>query len=114
MKYNEIVGANIKNIREGLGIKAESIAQDIGVSKATFSLIENGKIEISIDRLNLIAQKMGTPIGVFLPHGNGNIQISKDNSTQINGPNYFKDEDTLHQLKETVDKLITLANKMKM
>lgn len=68
MNLNQLIGANIKSRRIALGMKAETLAREIGVSKATLSLIENGKSSVPVDRLNSIAEKLAVPLTNLFPN----------------------------------------------
>lgn len=107
MTLNELIGANIKNTRCSLNIKAEILAQEIGVSKATFSLIENGKVEITVERLLLIATKLNVPITSLLPPYSTNTNISTNQSTQ-NPVNEMQNMD-----ESTYKTILQMANQLK-
>jgi transcriptional regulator with XRE-family HTH domain len=49
-------GRNIRRWRVLKEIKQESLAQQIGISKAALSLIENGKTDIPLSRIHQIAE----------------------------------------------------------
>jgi transcriptional regulator with XRE-family HTH domain len=54
-----MVGLRIKKIRESKGIKAKFVAKEIGLSITRYSLLENGKISITTERLEKIAPILG-------------------------------------------------------
>lgn len=54
MEPNEIIGSNIRCIREHLGYTQDEVAGFLGVSRAFISLVENGEREIGIDHLEKI------------------------------------------------------------
>lgn len=54
-QFQKIVGRNIKEARNKIGMKGETLANEIGVSKSTISLLENGKIDINVSTLHKIA-----------------------------------------------------------
>lgn len=51
MNINQKTALKIKNTRENIGLTAESVAMDLGISKSAYSQLENGHTEISINRL---------------------------------------------------------------
>lgn len=51
----EEVGKNIRKIRLLRGYKQQWIANQLGITKAAISKIENGKTDISLSRLCVIA-----------------------------------------------------------
>jgi transcriptional regulator with XRE-family HTH domain len=57
-----LIGNNIRQWRELRNLKSEALAKQIGVSRVTLSSIENGKIDISISRLERIALVLRIPL----------------------------------------------------
>ena len=58
MNNNLGVGENIKRQRAFKGIKQSHLAENIGISRVTLSKYENGKVDISLGQLKLIAEKL--------------------------------------------------------
>ncbi|MGF7217671.1 transcriptional regulator with XRE-family HTH domain [Spirosoma lacussanchae] len=56
---------NLRVLRESKHLKQEYIAEQIGVSPATYSKIENGKIKLSTVRLQQIAHVLRVPISTL-------------------------------------------------
>jgi transcriptional regulator with XRE-family HTH domain len=54
-----LVGLRVQQIRESKGIKAKFIAKEIGISATRYSQLENGKIPITTERLEQIADILG-------------------------------------------------------
>jgi len=61
----EVVGGNIKAIRELAGISQEAFADKLGVSRATLSAIENGHVAIDSTKLLQAAHILGRPVSDF-------------------------------------------------
>lgn len=59
--FLSVVGSNIRKWRLMKEIKQETLASEIGVSKATLSLIENGKADPSLSRIHRIAAVLEVP-----------------------------------------------------
>ncbi|GAB3805730.1 hypothetical protein GCM10028819_39540 [Spirosoma humi] len=53
-------------LRESKHLKQEYVAEQIGVSPATYSKIENGKTSLSTTRLQQIAHVLQLPVSVLL------------------------------------------------
>lgn len=51
MNINQLVAAKIKEIRTHQGKTCQAIADDLGVTMSSYSAIENGKVNITIERL---------------------------------------------------------------
>jgi len=61
MSEQEARGAAVRSARLRSGLTLRRIAADLGVSVGTMSAIENGKVGLGIDRLQLIARRLGVP-----------------------------------------------------
>lgn len=59
---SNVVGSNIKKIRTFQGKKQEVFAKEIGVSRVMLSRYENGRSAIKVDLLNIISNKLKTPV----------------------------------------------------
>lgn len=94
MEVNFLIASRIKNMRNSLGLTSESVAHDLKISKSTYSLIENGKVEISVSRLSAIAKLFKVPMETFINGKDGkqtiNISYGEHATTQIN--NYSNEE----------------------
>jgi transcriptional regulator with XRE-family HTH domain len=50
-----LIGSNIRCLRQMRNIKAEDMAKQLGLSKASYSDIENDKVRIKLERIQQIA-----------------------------------------------------------
>ena len=57
--YHLLIGQNIRKWRELKGIKQQSLARDLGITKASLSNIENNKSDINLHRIEDIARCLG-------------------------------------------------------
>lgn len=110
MKPTEIIGSNIKTIREQKGIKQEVLAKYINISKGRMSQIEKGDCEeLTINRINKIANYLQTDFfeitGNHPQHKNMN-----DNTDQIGfNDSNFKVSDEF--IKALAEELVNRMNK---
>lgn len=58
MKANEFIGANIKKWREFKQIKQDTLAKNMNITSATLSRIETGKTDITVSRIQEIADQL--------------------------------------------------------
>jgi transcriptional regulator with XRE-family HTH domain len=58
MALSKVIGRNIKHIRETKGIKQIHLASILKISPQTLSYMENGRSDISIGKLELIAKAL--------------------------------------------------------
>lgn len=90
---NEIlieIGGNIRKWRNLKGIKQESLADELEISKVSISKIETGKTDIPLKRLFSIAEALGItvellfsdPFSVIKKNQNGHM-ISLSSSSKI-------------------------------
>ncbi len=87
MSLNELTAAKIKELRHNLGYTAEAMAKDLGISKTAYSQMENGHIEITLSRVELIAQFLNIPITDIIPVSNSNHQVSNGSGDNYNTNN---------------------------
>jgi AcrR family transcriptional regulator/DNA-binding XRE family transcriptional regulator len=68
-------GDAVRQARQGAGLTLRQLASEVGVSVGTMSAVENGKVNITVDRLRKIAEALDAPVAQFLrPHGNAKIE----------------------------------------
>ena len=60
------IGTNIKQIRELKNYSQEHIAQELGISQASYARIESGTIVPKIDRLQRIAEVLEVDLSTLL------------------------------------------------
>ena len=65
-KFSKIIGNNICRIRKEKGIKGETLAKELHVSKAAISQMENGYVNFKISTLTNIASLLQTNISSLL------------------------------------------------
>lgn len=63
---SEHTGARVRSARQRAGVSLRQLATRVGVSPATLSAIENDKAGLSVDRLYLIADALGTSAAEML------------------------------------------------
>ncbi len=59
---DKLLLSNIRSARESMNIKQEYIAEKLGVSPATYSKVENGKVRLTAQRLQQIASIIGVSL----------------------------------------------------
>lgn len=78
MDINQLTGAHIKEIRNNLGITAEFVASKLGLVKSTYSSIENGKTNISLNQIVALAKVFNMTWTELLPITNNNQSFNGD------------------------------------
>jgi transcriptional regulator with XRE-family HTH domain len=108
MKPTQIIGSNIKRIREQRGIKQETLAKQIGITKGRMSQIESGECdELSISRLAKIAGLLNVDFfEVVTP-----LKVASD-SNGINGFNHTSNNLSLETIKAIANELVNRMSKL--
>lgn len=63
---NEVVGKNIKKLRELKGFSQDAVEIELDISHPTYSRIENGVGKIDLDRVEKIAAFLGVDVPTLL------------------------------------------------
>jgi XRE family transcriptional regulator, regulator of sulfur utilization len=71
------VGAEVRRLRQGLGVSLSELARRAGVGKATLSGIESGVRNPTLDTLFAVTAQLQVPLGAVL-EGAGSITTSGD------------------------------------
>ena len=112
MRLNDLVASKIKDYRVSLGLSCEFVANQIGISKGAYSNMENGKVEISITRLEIISKTFNVPLESFIPtkgvvtqisNGSGH-NVSQEGPCNIVTQNNFPQEE-FHFMKNSLIKI---------
>jgi transcriptional regulator with XRE-family HTH domain len=67
MELTAQIGLNIRRTRESLGMKQETLAKFLGISKPAVSQLENGLTDFSIKRIEKIADFFDVDVFKLLP-----------------------------------------------
>ena len=84
MEFNQLVASKIRNVRKETGLSAEYVATELGITKGAYSNLENGKVEITLTRLESLSKILDKPLTVFLPNAASVMQISNGPGNNIN------------------------------
>jgi len=60
----EEFGLKLRNLRKERGLTMQNISDDIGISKATISKIEAGKINFGIDTVGVLCSYYGVKLSI--------------------------------------------------
>lgn len=108
MNINELTANKIKELRRSIGFSAESVASDLGISKTALSQLENGKVEITLTRLESLSKVFNIPLENFLPSGNGSqtIQIANgEHSQNVQHQNNNNDPQLINAIQTSITAL---------
>lgn len=117
MDLNALTASKIKELRHNLGYTVEAMAKDLGISKTAYSQMENGHVEITLARIEMIANICNIPVSDIIPVASTNHQVSNGNGGNYNGTtntvsnNFFAD--TQDKLQAIIDSLNATISSMK-
>jgi transcriptional regulator with XRE-family HTH domain len=108
MDVNLKIAEKIKEMRIMHNYTSESIAKNLGISKSSYSQLENGHVEISVNRLVEVANIYNVPLATFVPEISSNVYniTNGDNSPINNNPinltqvNNYSDKNVSETLKD--------------
>jgi transcriptional regulator with XRE-family HTH domain len=105
MKVKEIIGRNIRRHREALGVRQGALAQQLSITPSALSQIETGKTDISVDRIEQIAEalKLSFYELVTTPNHVGGIKAGIEVEEVTNN--------TIHLLIDKIDTLLQSSKK---
>lgn len=106
MDINAKIATRIKALRNQMGYKAEIVAQELEMSKAAHSQLENGKIDITITKLQKIADYFSVPFTSILQENNGaTFNIEKVENSTINGTqiNHYTDKELISAVGNSIE-----------
>ena len=106
MDINVKIASRIKALRNEKGYKAEIVAQELEMSKAAYSQMENGKIDITMTKLQKIADYFSIPIASILQENNGStFNIEKVENSTINGTqiNNYTDKELIAAVGNSIE-----------
>ncbi|MFM1775707.1 MAG: hypothetical protein RJA53_1317 [Bacteroidota bacterium] len=105
MKVKEIIGRNIRRHREGAGIRQGALAKELNITPSALSQIETGKTDVSVERIEQIAEKLKLSFYELMttPNHVGGIKAGIGVDTINNN--------SIHLLIDKLDSLIQVTNK---
>ena len=107
------VSENIKKFRELKGITREQIAENLDMSVSGFSKIERGEIDLTISKLEKIANAIGVSASqilnfdatnIFNVSNNAQVGLGTDNSI-VNNNNNSHLEKYINLLEQEIERL---------
>jgi transcriptional regulator with XRE-family HTH domain len=105
MKVKEIIGRNIRRHREALGVRQGALAQQLSITPSALSQIETGKTDISVDRIEQIAEALKLSFYELMttPNHVGGIKAGLEVEEVTNN--------TIHLLIDKIDTLLQSSKK---
>jgi transcriptional regulator with XRE-family HTH domain len=106
------LGYKVKRMRELRGVRQDFVAKALGIKQGYYSEMEAGKHEISEERLDKIAEAIGTSAEAFeayderyvnniINNNNGNV-----NAAGATNPTFYSCEDVTNLVEMAVEKAV--------
>ncbi len=108
MNINQLTASRIKDLRSKNGLTAEAVAQSLNISRSAYSQMENGHVEITLSRIELLAQIFNVPIEEIIPSSTTNHQTYTGNNASINGNNNANNSNTFNNFFAQNEEIIEL------
>lgn len=118
MDFNQLTASKIKEMRLKKGYTIEALAQELGIAKGNYSRMENGKVDITLKRLEALSKILKEPIEGLLSASMGSsihVQTSNSPINQINQGtqiNHYNAPEVIQALQSTVDTLQKVMGKL--
>jgi transcriptional regulator with XRE-family HTH domain len=117
MDLNQLTASKIKELRLGKGYTIEALAQELGIAKGNYSRMENGKVDITLKRLEALSQILKEPVESLLSsHTTTTLHIHAPNNSQILNQgtqiNHYNAPEVIQALQSTVDTLQKVMEKL--
>ena len=68
MSIRDSIGANVKRLREERGLSVIDAAAELGVGRQYWYLIEKGEANMTLEKLELVADILGVSVPELLGH----------------------------------------------
>jgi transcriptional regulator with XRE-family HTH domain len=99
----KVIGNNIEKFRIIRGLSLDELALITGYNLASIRNMENGKVRIHLDTVELLAQSLDVPIYVFFTDSNAEVRYWKGE--------YIRVEQKYQRLKKKENELRKLLQK---
>lgn len=111
MDINSLTANKIKELRIESGKSQEIIAKEMGLSKSAYERLENGKIDINLKSLELVAKYYSLSVAELITQKNSTSYVYENPSAlNIQGANSTFN---LNLTKEDMEKVTELLTKIK-
>lgn len=107
MDINQLTAQKIRKIRMDLGFTSDFVAQELGISKSSYSKLENGHTELSINKVDSLSKIFNLPLVAILPvTQSSTINITNgDNSISGTQINHNNDPQLIQTIQTTIELL---------
>jgi transcriptional regulator with XRE-family HTH domain len=112
MDINSLTANRIKELRLETGKSQEIIAKEMGLSKSAYERLENGKIDISLKSLEVVASYYSVTVNELITQKNG-TSYHCENSQALAIQQGNNQTFNFNVSKEDIDKVVEVLSKIK-
>ena len=115
MDVNQLTAIKIEEVRTQFGICAETVAEQLQINKSNYSKLENGKVEITLHKLKIIADVLKVPMSALLPTlSPSHLNVTNGDYSPINGTqiNHYTDPQMTQSIQDAIALLQQTLSKM--
>ncbi|MFW2475339.1 MAG: helix-turn-helix domain-containing protein [Sediminibacterium sp.] len=106
---SQIVGENIRTARRRIGMKGETLAKALSITKSAVSQLENGSIDIRVSTIFKVAEVLEVSIFELLSLQNDNIS-SVQNLKQVQDEMLRLEKSQIEDLSSNIQTLISILS----
>ena len=118
MDFNQLTASKIKEIRLKKGYTIEGLAKELGIAKGNYSRMENGKVDITLKRLEALSKilkepvesLMSSPSSAILNVHTPNHSPIINQGTQIN---HYNAPELVQALQSSIDTLQKVMERLR-
>jgi len=116
MNINQLTANKIRETRQKLQLSAEHVAHELQIDKSNYSKLENGKVEINMNRLQELADIFKVSLSSLMPFDDKSIYNIKQANYSFNDyqvHNQMISPDLIEILQKTADTLTKVVEGLK-
>jgi len=111
MDINSLTASKIKELRLETGKSQVDIAKEMGISPSAYERLENGKVDINLKSLELVAKYYNLNVSELITQKNAtSYHCENSNAINIQSPGSTVN---FNVSKEDIDKVVEVLSKIK-
>ncbi len=84
MTYYEQIASRVKELRLNAGISSDAVANFLNMHKSSYSKLENGKTQLTVEIIKQLGAYFNKPVFYFFADSASVIQITHSEGNNIN------------------------------
>jgi len=114
MNLNNLTASRIRDLRKDKGYTIDAVARDLGISRTSYSQMENGHVEITLNRVEALAKAFNVSLEEIVPLSGDHYEVYNGNAGKhnVNTVNNFF-ANTEEKLQFIADNLLSALEEMR-